>query len=151
MKKDAILIVFAAMCASAALVTAANAVSSSATNKASIASSQSAPFVVNLYYTGTNGSARAFVKEMTEGGTVAAIRAERGNLRYEYFFSADDPETALLIDAWADQASLDAHHASPMMVTIAALREKHDLKMRAERFVPAVGGLPEKDRAFIRK
>ena len=41
---------------------------------------------VNLYYTGTNGSTRAFAEEMVEGGVVSAIRAEDGNLRYVYFF-----------------------------------------------------------------
>ena len=39
---------------------------------------------VNLYYTGTNGSARAFAEEMVQTGVVTAIRAEDGNLRYEY-------------------------------------------------------------------
>ena len=29
---------------------------------------------VNLYYTGTNGSARAFAEEMVQSGTAAAIR-----------------------------------------------------------------------------
>ena len=71
---------------------------------------------VNLYYTGKNGAARAFTSEMVASGTVAAIRAEEGNLRYEYFFPMDDPETVLLIDQWRDQASIDAHHASPMMM-----------------------------------
>ena len=46
---------------------------------------------VNLYYTGTNGSARAFAEEMVQSGDVAAIRAEDGNVRYEYFFPMDDP------------------------------------------------------------
>ena len=78
---------------------------------------------VNLYYTGTGGSARRFAEEMTDSGMVAAIRAEAGNLRYEYYQSFDDPETVLLIDQWRDQASIDAHHASPIMQTIAALRE----------------------------
>ena len=55
---------------------------------------------VNLYYTGTNGSARLFAREMEDSGTAAAIRAERGNLRYEYFFPMKDPKTVLLIDAW---------------------------------------------------
>lgn len=68
---------------------------------------------VNLYYTGTNGSARKFAQEMVSTGTVNQIRAEAGNLRYEYFFPMDDPETVLLIDAWQDQAAIDAHHASP--------------------------------------
>ena len=72
---------------------------------------------VNLYYTGKNGNARRFAEEMVSSGTVAAIRAEEGNLRYEYFFPMDDPETVLLIDSWRDQASIDVHHASPMMAS----------------------------------
>ena len=70
---------------------------------------------VNLYYTGKDGSARAFAGEMEASGTAAAIRAEDGNLRYQYFQPLDDPETILLIDSWRDQAAIDAHHASPMM------------------------------------
>ncbi len=106
---------------------------------------------VNLYYTGTGGSARAFAEEMVQSGTVAAIRAEDGNVRYEYFFPMDDPETVLLIDQWRDQAAIDVHHASPMMAQIAALREKYDLHMRVERFVSDDSGLPEKDLKFIKK
>ena len=104
---------------------------------------------MNLYYTGADGSARKFVEEMESSGTAAAIRAEEGNERYAYFLSLDDPETVLLIDAWRDQAALDAHHASPMMGTLAALREKYGLHMRAERYVP--GEAPASDEKFIRK
>lgn len=92
---------------------------------------------VNLLYTGKNGAARRFAEEMTKSGTVDAIRAEKGNLRYEYFQSLDDPETVLLIDSWTDQAAIDAHHASPMMAEIARLREKYDLHMKVERFASA--------------
>jgi len=106
---------------------------------------------VNLYYTGTNGSARRFAEEMVTSGTVDAIRAEDGNLRYAYFFPMDDPETVLLIDQWRDQAAIDLHHASPMMAQIAALREKYDLHMKAERFVSDESGLPEKDMKFIKR
>ncbi|MCI9469198.1 MAG: antibiotic biosynthesis monooxygenase [Oscillospiraceae bacterium] len=92
---------------------------------------------VNLYYTGANGSARRFAEEMVASGVVAAVRAEAGNERYEYFFPLEDPETVLLIDRWRDQAALDAHHKSPMMAQIAALREKYGLRLRVERFVDA--------------
>ena len=104
---------------------------------------------VNLYYTGENGAARRFAEEMENSGTAAAIRAEAGNLRYAYFQPLDDPETVLLIDSWQDQAAIDAHHASPMMATIAALREKYDLHMRVERYrsEEAAAG----DDRFIRK
>ena len=67
---------------------------------------------VNLYYKGTNGSARAFAQEMEALGIAEAIRAEAGNLRYQYFQPMRDPETVLLIDSWIDQAAIDAHHSS---------------------------------------
>lgn len=90
---------------------------------------------VNLYYTGKNGSARQFAQEMMDSGLVAAVRAEEGNERYEYFFPMEDPETVLLIDRWRDQKALDAHHKSEMMKRIAVLREKHKLHLRVERYV----------------
>ncbi len=104
---------------------------------------------VNIRYTGRNGSARAFADEMIASGTVAAIRAEEGNVRYEYYAPLDDPETILLIDSWTDQAAIDAHHAAPMMKTIAALREKYDRHMTVERFVSAEENAA--DEKFIRK
>ena len=104
---------------------------------------------VNLQYTGKDGSARSFAEEMTSSGTVAAIRAEKGNLRYEYYQSLENPETILLIDSWEDQEALDIHHASPMMATIAKLREKYDLHMDVKRFVDA--DTPESESQFIRK
>ena len=103
---------------------------------------------VNLYYRGKNGSARAFAEEMEESVIADAIRAEEGNLRYQYFQLLDDPETILLIDSWTDQAAIDAHHASPMMAQLAALREKYDLHMTVERFVSDDFKADEK---FIRK
>ena len=103
---------------------------------------------VNLRYTGKNGAARAFAEEMTSSGTVTAIRAEAGNLRYEYYLPFDDPETVLLIDSWTDQAAIDTHHASPMMATIAMLREKYDLHMTVEWYVSAE--TPESESQFIR-
>lgn len=56
----------------------------------------------------------------------------------------------LLIDSWADQAALDAHHASPMMVRIAELREKYDLHMRVKRFT-SEDESPQNDEKFIRR
>lgn len=103
---------------------------------------------VNLYYTGTNGDARKFAEEMEASGTADKIRAEEGNVRYEYFFPMKDPETVLLIDAWEDQDAIDKHHASPMMQTIMELREKYDLHMKVERFVSEE--LPESDEGFVR-
>ncbi len=102
---------------------------------------------MNLYYTGRDGAARRFAEEMESSGTADAIRAEEGNLRYEYFLPLNDPETVLLIDSWKDQAALDLHHASEMMGRIMELRDKYDLHMRAERYV---SDDPGDDRRFLR-
>ena len=110
---------------------------------------KSMSITVNLRYTGTDGNARKFAEEMISSGTVDAIRAEEGNLRYEYYQSLDDPETILLIDSWANQEAIDKHHATPMMDTIAKLREKYDLHMTVERYTSAE--TPESENKFIRK
>lgn len=105
---------------------------------------------INIYYKGENGNARKFAEEMCESGIVSAIRNEKGNLKYDYFFPMNDPETLLLIDCWESQQALDIHHESPMMREIARLREKYQLTMRVERFISDTE-IPESDKKFIRK
>lgn len=106
---------------------------------------------VNLYYHGKNGNARKFAEEMISSGVVEAIRQEKGNLKYDYFFSMDDPETLLLIDSWENQEAIDLHHASQMMDQIIQLRDKYDLHMDVERYISDEGGVPQSDQSFIRK
>ncbi len=106
---------------------------------------------VNIYYSGVNGNAGKFAEEMVSSGAVRDIRAEDGNLRYDYFFPMEDKETVLLIDSWKDQRSIDIHHASPMMAKIAELREKYDLHMKVERYVSDESGVPERDQSFIKE
>jgi quinol monooxygenase YgiN len=133
-----------------ALILSAITIMSCSSNP-NIPAQQTGPVTMNLYYTGVDGSARKFVEEMESSGTADAIRAEEGNLRYDYFFSASDPETVLLIDSWTSQEAIDAHHATPMMQTIAALREKYDLHMSAERYYRAEQDVPASDQSFIRQ
>lgn len=106
---------------------------------------------VNIYYSGTDGNARKFAEEMVSSGVVSNIRAEEGNIRYDYFFPMEDSETVLLIDSWKDQNSIDIHHASPMMARIIELREKYDLHMKVERYVSDETGISEEDKAFIKE
>ena len=109
---------------------------------------------VNLRYTGKKGAAQAFAREMISSGTVEKIRAEKGNLRYEYYLpfeetTDDKNDTILLIDSWENQQAIDLHHATPMMKTIAELRDEYDLHMTIERFV-SDDNIPEQDKGFIR-
>ena len=105
---------------------------------------------VNIYYSGENGNARKFADEMETSGTAAAIRNEAGNLKYEYFYPANNAETVLLIDVWENQNAIDVHHASPMMAKISALREKYNLHMKVERYISDSAGIPDSDKKFIK-
>ena len=104
---------------------------------------------VNIYYKGENGSARKFAEEMSSSGTVDAIRNEKGNIRYEYFYPIGDEETVLLIDSWENQEAIDIHHGTPMMDTIFRLRDKYDLHMKVERYF-SDDEIPESDKQFIK-
>ena len=96
-----------------------------------------AQLIINIRYSGENGSARKYVEEMESSGIAAKIRAIEGCIRYDYFFPADDPEGLLLIDEWAGQEALDRYHSSPAMKEAAALREKYKLGGRQiRRFHP---------------
>ena len=92
-----------------------------------------AQLTIHIRYSGENGSAREYVREMEESGIADRIRAVEGCLRYDYFFPADDPDGLLLIDEWADQAALHRYHTLPMMQEAAALREKYKLGGRSVR------------------
>ena len=104
---------------------------------------------INIYYSGRNGAARKFAEEMMSSGTVSAIRNEKGNLQYDYFYPVEDHETVLLIDSWVNQDAIDMHHRTPMMQKIMELREKYDLHMKVLRFVS--DDVPQADSSFIRE
>ena len=66
------------------------------------------------------GKREAFVKKVTTEGILAAIRAEDGCLRYDYYFSESNPNELLLIEAWESKQHQQAHIEQPHM---ARLRE----------------------------
>lgn len=105
---------------------------------------------VNIYYTGEKDNARKFAEEMISSGIVALIKAEEGNLKYDYYFPIDDPSTVLLIDSWISQEAIDIHHNSPMMKKITELRNKYDLHMVVERYI-SDDNIPEHDQKYIKK
>ena len=106
-------------------------------------------FTINIYYTGSNGSAKRFAEDMINSGIVNEIRNKTGNLRYEYFLPLDDKETILLIDSWENQDALDEHHKSETMNKIIELRNKYDLHMKVERYTLKEDN--ENDKKYIKE
>ena len=90
---------------------------------------------VNIRYTGKNSSVRYFLQEMEDARLIDMIRDEPGNLRYEYYWSLDDPDTVLIAGSWQDRNAYLAHLASPVTEIAAGLRKKYDISMTVERYI----------------
>ncbi len=106
---------------------------------------------INIYYKGEGNNARLFAGEMISNGIVNKIKAEKGNIKYDYFFPLIDDSTILLVDAWENQEALDMHHSSPIMTDIIKLREKYALTMKVERYISADNEITENDRKYIKE
>ena len=85
---------------------------------------------------------------MVSLGIVDQIRNEEGNIRYEYFFPLEDPNSVLLVDSWINQEALDKHHQLPLMKEIVKSREKYDLHMEVEKYQSIVD---DRDEKYIRR
>lgn len=51
---------------------------------------------------------------------LAEVRAEPGCLLYDAHESRDTPGVIVMVEAWADQAALDAHGRAPALTRLAA-------------------------------
>lgn len=60
----------------------------------------------------------AFVQKVTETGILAAIRAEDGCIRYDYYFAEHDPNELLLIEQWESKNHQQVHIEQPHMAQL---------------------------------
>ena len=65
----------------------------------------------------------AFVETVKQNGILAAIRAEDGCIRYDYYFSESDPNELLLIEAWQTKTHQQIHIQQPHMAKLRALKD----------------------------
>lgn len=54
--------------------------------------------LLSVKYTARPGGGEKFVREITDSGILDAVRAEDGCISYDYYFSAESPDTVLLIE-----------------------------------------------------
>lgn len=66
------------------------------------------------------GKREAFVERVRTEGILEAVRAEDGCLRYDYYYSEENPNEILLIEAWESKTHQQVHIEQPHM---ARLRE----------------------------
>ena len=56
-------------------------------------------------YTAKPGGGEKFVREITASGILNTVRAEDGCEGYDYYFSAENPDTVLLVEKGLRQKS----------------------------------------------
>ncbi len=57
----------------------------------------------------------AFLEKVKETGVLAAIRAEDGCIKYDYYLSDKDPNELLLVEQWETQNHQQNHITQPHM------------------------------------
>ena len=57
----------------------------------------------------------AFIEKVKSTGVLAAIRAEEGCIRYDYYLSEKDPNELLLIEQWQTKEHQQVHLDQPHM------------------------------------
>ncbi len=71
------------------------------------------------------GKREAFVRRIREEGILAAIRAEDGCLRYEYYFSEENENELLLLEAWETKHHQEVHMTQPHMAKLRTINAEH--------------------------
>ena len=86
-------------------------------------------------YTAKPGGGEKFVREITASGILNTVRAEDGCESYDYYFSAENPDTVLLVEKWVSPEQQEAHLQSAHMAELMRIKEKYILNTAVEKAV----------------
>lgn len=81
------------------------------------------------------GKREAFVKRVREEGVLDAIRAEDGCHRYDYYFSEEDENEIMLIEAWETKQHQQVHIGQPHMATLRSFKDEYVMATKLGEFV----------------
>ena len=75
-----------------------------------------------------------FMEAIITEGIDVACRAEAGNLKYEYYYSAEDDDEILLIEKWTDAGALAAHGKQEHYLRLGELKQEYVKETVVEKF-----------------
>lgn len=80
------------------------------------------------------GKREEYIKKLKEDGIVDAVRKEDGCIRYDYYFSENDPDEILLIEAWASKKHQEIHIEQPHMAKLRELKPEFVVSTKLGEF-----------------
>ena len=90
--------------------------------------------VLNVTYHCKPGLRDAFIDRIAAEGIGAAVRAEDGNFKYDYYLPAAGGDDLLLLEKWRDAEALAAHAAQPHMARLRGFKDEYVADTVIERF-----------------
>ena len=69
--------------------------------------------VLNVTYICDDETREEFLETIYEEGLDMASRAEEGNIKYDYYYPADDSDELLLVEKWRDEEAFEQHKKEP--------------------------------------
>lgn len=82
-------------------------------------------FTIYVKFECHEGKREEFVRRVRAEGILDAIRAEDGCHRYDYYFSEENKNELLLIEAWESKHHQEVHMTQPHMDALRGLNAEH--------------------------
>ena len=80
------------------------------------------------------GKREEYIERLKTEGIVDAVRKEEGCIRYDYYFSENDPDEILLIEAWKSKKHQEIHIEQPHMLRLRELKPNFVLSTQLGEF-----------------
>ncbi len=90
--------------------------------------------IVHCYYTGAEDAVCGFIEEMLDSGLRQEILEEDGCLQYDYFFSAENRRTGVLLERWRDETALSKHAGGAAMEKLKEIKARYGIETSVERY-----------------
>ena len=88
----------------------------------------------NVSYRCKQGQRDAFYKAVCDLGVRANSNSESGNVKYDYFFSAQSPDELLLVETWTEPELQQAHCHTELFAKLQALKERYVEQVVIDKF-----------------
>lgn len=90
--------------------------------------------IFNVVYKCKPGKRDAFLERIKKEGIDLACRADRGNIKYDYYIPADGSEELLLVEKWEDRKTLDEHVKQPHITRLRSFKPEYVLDTVIDEF-----------------
>lgn len=90
--------------------------------------------VLNVIYKCKPEMKEEFLETILAEGIDVACRAEEGNIKYDYYFPADDSDEILLVEKWKDAGALAAHGRQPHYARLGDLKNRFVTETVIEKY-----------------